>query len=48
MLSKESKVSIVVGDMIKGSSSKYIVHIRAHKIGDRNMIIKVFIIISIN
>lgn len=43
MLSKESKVSIVVGDMEKGTSAKHIVHIRAHKIGDRNIVIKVFV-----
>lgn len=41
MLSKESKVSIFVGDMAKDSSIKQIVHIRAHKVGDRNIIIKV-------
>jgi len=43
MLSKESKVSIVVGDMVKGTSAKHIVHVRAHKVGDRNIVIKVFI-----
>lgn len=43
MLSKESKVSIIVGDMVKGTSAKHTVHIRAHKVGDRNIIIKVFI-----
>lgn len=41
MLSKESKVTIFVGDMAKDSSMKHIVHIRAHKVGDRNIIIKV-------
>ncbi|XP_011691077.1 PREDICTED: trafficking protein particle complex subunit 11-like [Wasmannia auropunctata] len=40
MLSKESKISITVGDMTKGTSTKHIVHIRAHKVGDRNIIIK--------
>lgn len=41
MLSKESKVTIFVGDMTKDSSIKHVVHIRAHKVGDRNIIIKV-------
>ncbi|XP_018405542.1 PREDICTED: trafficking protein particle complex subunit 11 isoform X1 [Cyphomyrmex costatus] len=40
MLSKESKLSIIVGDMMKGTLAKHIVYIRAHKIGDRNIIIK--------
>ncbi|XP_020292596.1 trafficking protein particle complex subunit 11 [Pseudomyrmex gracilis] len=40
MLNKESKVSILVGDMSKGSSAKHTVYIRAHKIGDRNIVIK--------
>lgn len=48
MLSKESKVSIVVGDMEKNSSTKYTVYIRAHKIGDRNILIKVFHFFFIN
>lgn len=43
MLTKESKVSILVGDMVRGASAKHIVLIRAHKVGDRNIIIKVFI-----
>lgn len=43
MLSKESKISILVGDMVGGASAKHIVHIRAHKVGDRNIIIKVLI-----
>lgn len=47
MLNKESKVTISVGDMAKDSSVKHIVHIRAHKIGDRNIIIKVQIIFLI-
>jgi len=42
MLSKESKVSILIGDMEKSSLVKHIVYIRAHKIGDRNILIKVF------
>lgn len=41
MLNKESKVTIFVGDMAKDSSMKHVVHIRAHKVGDRNIIIKV-------
>lgn len=41
MLNKESKVSISVGDMTKDSLIKHIVYIRAHKVGDRNIIIKV-------
>lgn len=44
MLNKESKVSILVGDMEKDSSAKHIVYIRAHKIGDRNITIKVYIL----
>lgn len=42
MLNKESKVSIPVGDIEKGSSAKHIVYIRAHKIGDRNITIRVY------
>lgn len=40
MLGKESKVSILVGDMEKSSQAKHTVYIRAHKIGDRNVLIK--------
>lgn len=43
MLNKESKVSILVGDLVKGASAKHIVYIRAHKVGDRNIIIKVLV-----
>lgn len=46
MLNKESKVSILVSDMSKGSSAKHTVYIRAHKIGDRNIVIKVRIYIT--
>lgn len=41
MLNKESKISTFVDDMAKDSSIKQIVYIRAHKVGDRNIIIKV-------
>ncbi|KAH0955604.1 hypothetical protein HN011_000445 [Eciton burchellii] len=40
MLSKESKVSILIGDMEKNSLVKRTIYIRAHKIGDRNILIK--------
>lgn len=43
MLNKESKVSIHVGDMIREASIKRTVYIRAHKVGDRNIIIKVLV-----
>ncbi|XP_070524190.1 trafficking protein particle complex subunit 11 isoform X2 [Cardiocondyla obscurior] len=40
MVNKESKVSILAGNMEKGASAKHFVYIRAHKVGDRNILIK--------
>lgn len=41
MLTKQSKVSIPVSNMEKGSSTKQTIYIRAHKIGDKYVTIKV-------
>lgn len=43
MVNKQSQVLISVNQMEKESCTKHSVYIRAHKIGDRNIIIKVCI-----
>ncbi|XP_014475297.1 PREDICTED: trafficking protein particle complex subunit 11 [Dinoponera quadriceps] len=40
MLNKQSKASIPVNNLNKGSSVKHTVYIRAHKVGDRNIVVK--------
>lgn len=46
MLNKLSKISVPVNNMNKDLSAEHVVYIRAHKVGDRNIVIKVCVFMS--